>query len=137
MNVCIGDFGVATIMGDVRTKTRTAVGTSFCCISNVYVSMLPFERFHLTCIIFNEGSMNWMAPEVLERPYDERSDVWSLGCIALELITCGIYDSIAMAGKLCEIKHNQQALEDILTETLQVQYVFKEGFLVTCTYLKE
>ncbi len=35
------------------------------------------------------GSMNWMAPEVLERPYDERSDVWSLGCIVLEMATCG------------------------------------------------
>lgn len=35
-----GDFGVATIMDDARTRTRTTVGT-----------------------------MNWMAPEVLERPY--------------------------------------------------------------------
>ena len=31
----MGDFGVATVMGDARTKTRTMV-----------------------------GSMNWMAPEV-------------------------------------------------------------------------
>jgi serine/threonine protein kinase len=36
--------------------------------------------------------MNWMAPEVLERPYDERSDVWSLGCIMLDASTCGILD---------------------------------------------
>ena len=26
LNICVGDFGVATVMGDVRTKTRTAVG---------------------------------------------------------------------------------------------------------------
>lgn len=36
--------------------------------------------------------MNWMAPEVMERPYDERSDVWGVGCILLELATCGILD---------------------------------------------
>ena len=64
--------------------------------------------------------MNWMAPEVLERPYDERSDVWSLGCIVLELITYGLFDAAAMAGKLCEIKHNAQALDDILTESSKV-----------------
>ena len=26
MSICIGDFGVATIMSDVRTKTRATVG---------------------------------------------------------------------------------------------------------------
>ena len=65
--------------------------------------------------------MNWMAPEVLERPYDERSDVWSLGCIALELVTCGLYDAAAMSGKLFEIKHNPQALEDIMKQVAEVR----------------
>jgi len=85
LSLSIGDFGVATIMGDKRTKTRTTV-----------------------------GSMNWMAPEVLERPYDERSDVWSLGCIALEMITCHILDSTQMSGHLFELKNNPQLLEDVL-----------------------
>ena len=26
MSICLGDFGVATIMGDARTRTRTTVG---------------------------------------------------------------------------------------------------------------
>jgi len=85
LSLSLGDFGVATIMGDKRTKTRTTV-----------------------------GSMNWMAPEVLERPYDERSDVWSLGCIALEMITCHILDSTQMSGHLFELKNNPQLLEDVL-----------------------
>jgi len=85
LSLSIGDFGVATIMGDKRTKTRTTV-----------------------------GSMNWMAPEVLERPYDERSDVWSLGCITLEMITCHILDSTQMSGHLFELKNNPQLLEDVL-----------------------
>jgi len=87
LSICIGDFGVATVMGDARTKTRTTV-----------------------------GSMNWMAPEVMERPYDERSDVWSLGCIILELATCAFLDSIQISGILFEIKQNPQCLEDILAD---------------------
>lgn len=59
----VGDFGVATVMEGTKTKTRTTVGT-----------------------------MNYMAPEVLERPYNEKSDIWSLGCIILDAATCGFLD---------------------------------------------
>eukprot|EP00058_Branchiostoma_floridae_P010879 XP_002596367.1 hypothetical protein BRAFLDRAFT_76176 [Branchiostoma floridae] len=69
LSISIGDFGVATVMGDARTKTRTTV-----------------------------GSMNWMAPEVLERPYDERSD------------------TPQAQATLFEIKHSPQILEDVLEE---------------------
>ncbi|XP_067940119.1 serine/threonine kinase-like domain-containing protein STKLD1 [Watersipora subatra] len=87
LSISLGDFGVATIMGDAKTRTRTAVGT-----------------------------MNWMAPEVLERPYDERSDVWSAGCIALEMATCGILDRDQMSKCLFDIKSNPAALEEALTK---------------------
>lgn len=31
----------------------------------------------------------WMAPETLEQwKWSEKSDVWSLGCILLEMLTC-------------------------------------------------
>ena len=36
--------------------------------------------------------MNYMAPEVLERPYNETSDIWSMGCILLDTATCGFLD---------------------------------------------
>jgi len=85
LNISIGDFGVSTIMGEARTKTRTTV-----------------------------GSMNWMAPEVLERPYDERSDVWSLGCILLEMATCGCFDYSQITSLLMDIKKKPQVLEDAL-----------------------
>ncbi|CAH1787300.1 unnamed protein product [Owenia fusiformis] len=93
LGISLGDFGVATIMGDARTKTRTTV-----------------------------GSMNWMAPEVLERPYDERSDVWSAGCITLETATCGILDSQQQSGLLFEIKNNPQPLEETLEKITQAGY---------------
>ncbi|XP_072016203.1 serine/threonine kinase-like domain-containing protein STKLD1 [Amphiura filiformis] len=87
LNVSIGDFGVATVMGDARTRTRTTV-----------------------------GSMIWMAPEVLERPYDERSDVWSLGCIVLEMATCGTKETSEVHAVLFEIKQSPVNLEETLEE---------------------
>ena len=75
LSLSIGDFGVATLMDDKRTKTRTTV-----------------------------GSVNWMAPEVFERPYDERSDVWSFGCILLEIATCSLLDQSGISDLLFETK---------------------------------
>lgn len=91
LDITIGDFGVATVMNDARTRTRTTVGT-----------------------------MNWMAPEVLERPYDERSDVWSLGCIVLDAATCGFFDATQSQAALFEIKHSSQKLEEVLKEVNRV-----------------
>ena len=65
--------------------------------------------------------MNWMAPEVLEQAYDEVSDVWGLGCIILELATTAVCDNSIMGGKLCEIKHSAQALEELLTSISDVR----------------
>lgn len=93
LNISIGDFGVATVMGDARTRTRTTV-----------------------------GSMNWMAPEVMDRPYDERSDVWSLGCIVLEMASCAFMDQVEISNALFEIKQNPQCLEDALNELPRVGY---------------
>ncbi|XP_022085399.1 serine/threonine kinase-like domain-containing protein STKLD1 [Acanthaster planci] len=92
LDVSIGDFGVATVMGDARTKTRTTV-----------------------------GSMIWMAPEVLERPYDERSDVWSLGCIILEMATCRFLDRAQVNAVLFDVKQSVNLLEEIL-EKVQEDY---------------
>lgn len=87
LDICLGDFGVATVMNDARTRTRTTVGT-----------------------------MNWMAPEVMERPYDERSDVWSLGCIVLDIASCGFADHAQSQSALFEIKHSTPRLEEVLQE---------------------
>jgi len=85
LDISIGDFGVATVMNDARTRTRTTVGT-----------------------------MTWMAPEVLERPYDERSDVWSLGCIILDTASCGFSDTKQSQQAMFEIKQNPAKLNDVL-----------------------
>ncbi|RMX37185.1 hypothetical protein pdam_00010687 [Pocillopora damicornis] len=100
-SISVGDFGVSTIMDDARTRTRTTVGT-----------------------------MNWMAPEVLERPYDERSDVWSLGCIVLELATCGFLD----AYKTKDAKDLCQTIRIMLRRNFQQRPTMKE--LAELPYVK-
>jgi NIMA (never in mitosis gene a)-related kinase len=45
--------------------------------------LLPDGGLRLTAV----GTPGYMAPEVLGRHYDEKADVWSLGCILYELCT--------------------------------------------------
>ena len=69
---------------------------------------------------FDAGMMNWMAPEVLEQRYDEKSDTWAIGCLVLELTTAHQYKTHEIKGKLFEIKHNDEALEELLLDIGQV-----------------
>ncbi|EDQ92536.1 uncharacterized protein MONBRDRAFT_30913 [Monosiga brevicollis MX1] len=62
------------------------------------------------------GTVNYMAPEVLERPYNETSDIWSLGCILLDASTCGFLDHSQAQSLLFEVKHKPARLEDALQE---------------------
>ena len=64
-----------------------------------------------------------MAPEVLEQAYDEKSDMWAIGCLVLELATCHLYGTAEIKGKLFEIKHNDEALEALLREIAEVRGV--------------
>ena len=74
------------------------------------------------------GSMNWMAPEVFDHAYDERSDIWSVGCILLEMVTCGfIARPEEIAGKLFEIKHNSKALDALMETVSQVSGALLES----------
>lgn len=53
----IGDFGISKIMEETFDLAKTKIGTPFC-----------------------------MAPEIWENlPYNQKSDIWSLGCILYEL----------------------------------------------------
>ena len=75
------------------------------------------------------GMMNWMAPEVLEQPYDAKSDTWAIGCLLLELTTVEIFTTQEIKGKLFEIKHHDEALEELLQLIGQVR---SEFLLIIC-----
>ena len=73
-----------------------------------------------------------MAPEVLDQPYDERSDVWSVGCIALEMVTCALFDDAEIIGKLVQIKHNDAILQDVLSKVNNVSEILSCYITVNC-----
>eukprot|EP01135_Chromosphaera_perkinsii_P010539 Nk52_evm49s2152 gene=Nk52_evmTU49s2152 len=98
----LGDFGVSTVMEDDRTRTRTTVGT-----------------------------LSWCAPEVLDQAqYDERSDIWSLGCILIALATTKVYDEGDIHQALMDIKRSSRGLERVLDD-VRAQY---DGAL--CQFLR-
>ncbi|KAH3801097.1 hypothetical protein DPMN_154742 [Dreissena polymorpha] len=85
--LCLGDFGVNTIMGDAVTCTRA-----------------------------NAASMNYMAPEAASEGYTEKSDMWSLGCVLFELVTALLYSQKEAIDKLQEIRKNPDVLDYVFEE---------------------
>ena len=76
-----------------------------------------------------------MAPEVSEKAYDERSDVWSLGCILLEMCTTAFFDQGKLASKLLEARNDAFALEEVYEEmdAVSVFFFFFSGEVETLT----
>ena len=56
-SVKLGDFGIARVLGNTREKAKTMVGTPY-----------------------------YLSPELVEsKPYNFKSDIWSLGVVLYEL----------------------------------------------------
>ncbi|CAL1533581.1 unnamed protein product [Lymnaea stagnalis] len=81
----LGDLGVSTIMGDLRTNTRQT-----------------FKG-----IVF-------MAPEIATQSHDEKSDLYSLGGVLLNLLTAHLFDEDEFYRKLGEIKETPEVLNETL-----------------------
>ncbi|XP_030063575.1 serine/threonine kinase-like domain-containing protein STKLD1 isoform X2 [Microcaecilia unicolor] len=72
-----------------------------------------------------EGCKSWMAPEALEFSFTEKSDVWSLGCIVLEMMTCSTLSATEVTQMLCELRKDAVCLQNTL-ETLQERDGYSE-----------
>ncbi len=74
--VKIGDFGIARVLQNTYDCAQTAIGTPY-----------------------------YLSPEICqERPYNQKSDIWSLGCILYEMLTLRhAFDANSMKGLVLKI----------------------------------
>lgn len=117
----IGDFGIARVLQHTYDCAKTAIGTPY-----------------------------YLSPEICqEMPYNQKSDVWSLGCILYEMVTLRhAFDSNSMKGLVLKIlrgtypeipSHYSQDLKDLISEMLikdpqkrpSIRKVVEKDFLCT------
>ena len=104
--VKICDFGLARPMPDhlsgftKRLRRETQITFEKKAKTDVFISSKVIEKLHVMnlteddkekpkrCLSSGVGTRNYRAPEliILEPEYDQAVDVWSLGCILVELI---------------------------------------------------
>ncbi|XP_030317280.1 serine/threonine kinase-like domain-containing protein STKLD1 isoform X2 [Calypte anna] len=58
-----------------------------------------------------ENSKSWMAPETLEFSFTEKSDIWSLGCILLDMMTCFVLNEEEITSLLQDIRQDTNHLQ--------------------------
>ena len=96
----IGDFGIARVLQSTYDYAQTAIGTPY-----------------------------YLSPEICqEKPYNQKSDIWSLGCILYEIITLKhAFDATSMKALVFKIlrgtypeipKMYSQELRDLIAEML-------------------
>ncbi|XP_025918055.1 serine/threonine kinase-like domain-containing protein STKLD1 isoform X2 [Apteryx rowi] len=62
-----------------------------------------------------ENSKSWMAPETLSFSFTEKSDIWSLGCILLDVMTCFVLNTQEITSLLQDLRQDTSHLEGVLT----------------------
>ncbi|XP_044848242.1 serine/threonine kinase-like domain-containing protein STKLD1 isoform X5 [Mauremys mutica] len=60
-------------------------------------------------------SKSWMSPEALCFSFSEKSDIWSLGCILLDMMTCFFLNVKETNSLLQDIRKDTSSLERVLT----------------------
>lgn len=100
-----------------------------------YITKLQFYNSYMQNTCFDFVALT------VHPSYDERSDVWSLGCIILEMATCGFMDvrmlllhllnfcvcvhsqQAEMSTLLFQLKGSPQIIEDVLENVSKVIYL--------------
>ncbi|XP_039938976.1 serine/threonine kinase-like domain-containing protein STKLD1 isoform X2 [Hirundo rustica] len=61
-----------------------------------------------------EESKSWMAPETFGFSFTEKSDIWSLGCVLLDMMSCFVLNAEERNSLLQEIRGGSSCLERVL-----------------------
>ncbi|XP_035753558.1 serine/threonine kinase-like domain-containing protein STKLD1 [Egretta garzetta] len=62
-----------------------------------------------------ENCKSWMAPETFGFSFTEKSDIWSLGCILLDMTTSFLLNAEEITSLLQDIRQDTSRLEGVLT----------------------
>ncbi|XP_064583687.1 serine/threonine kinase-like domain-containing protein STKLD1 isoform X2 [Zonotrichia leucophrys gambelii] len=62
-----------------------------------------------------EESKSWMAPETFGFSFSEKSDIWSLGCVLLDMMSCFVLKAEEIKSFLQGIRGDSSCLEGVLT----------------------
>ncbi|XP_009997270.1 PREDICTED: serine/threonine kinase-like domain-containing protein STKLD1 [Chaetura pelagica] len=62
-----------------------------------------------------ETDKSWMAPETLDFSFTEKSDIWSLGCILLDMATCFALNAEEITSLLQDIREDSSHLDEVET----------------------
>ncbi|XP_072208800.1 serine/threonine kinase-like domain-containing protein STKLD1 isoform X2 [Excalfactoria chinensis] len=60
-----------------------------------------------------ENHKCWMAPEAISFSFSDKSDIWSLGCILLDMVTCSTLNAEEITLLLQDIRRNASHLERV------------------------
>ena len=67
-----------------------------------------------------------MAPEVITHPFSMVMDVWSLGCLLLDMTTTTVCTQSELASKLTKMKSDIYILEDVFEEVSKVVCMYHD-----------
>lgn len=125
-DIKIGDFGIARVLQDTYDCAQTAIGTPY-----------------------------YLSPEICqEKPYNQKTDIWSLGCILYELVTLRhAFNANSMKGLILKIlrgsypsipTYYSEDLRDLIGEMLtkdpakrpSIKKILDKSFLSVRLFLK-
>ncbi|XP_056668626.1 serine/threonine kinase-like domain-containing protein STKLD1 isoform X1 [Monodelphis domestica] len=103
---------------NIKPSNIILMGDSYCMLEDLAVESLMLDEAKWKIRALEEPSFkSWMAPEALEFSFSTKSDVWSLGCIILDMATCSYLtrlDGLALRETIRQSPHKlKKALRKI------------------------
>ncbi|XP_017929783.2 serine/threonine kinase-like domain-containing protein STKLD1 isoform X4 [Manacus vitellinus] len=81
-------------------------------------------------------SKSWMAPETFGFSFTEKSDIWSLGSVLLDMMTCFVLNAEEITSLLQDIRGDSSCLEGALTLVQNADNSYLPLFPVLCMMLQ-